>query len=102
MRPYRARFREQGVFFAFQSWAACIINIFGFDLRQAQTDSRALGPALVELRRTALLIAIPPIRGVQAMPPGRTETAQPPEATWRQKTEGPRHRHVSGQKTGSR
>ena len=36
MRPYRARFREQGVFFAFQSWAGCITNIFGFDLRQAQ------------------------------------------------------------------
>ncbi len=35
MRPYRARFRGQGVFFAFQSWAACITNIFGFDLRQA-------------------------------------------------------------------
>jgi len=36
MRPYRARFRGQGVFFAFQSWAGCITNIFGFDLRQAQ------------------------------------------------------------------
>ena len=35
MRPYRARFRGQGVFFAFQSWAGCITNIFGFDLRQA-------------------------------------------------------------------
>ena len=34
--PYRARFREQGVFFAFQSWAGCITNMFGFDLRQAQ------------------------------------------------------------------
>jgi hypothetical protein len=36
MRPYRARFREQGVFFVFQSWADCITNMFGFDLRQAQ------------------------------------------------------------------
>jgi hypothetical protein len=36
MRPYRERFKEQGVFFAFQSWAGCITNIFGFDLRQAQ------------------------------------------------------------------
>src|SRR6478609_10871265 len=36
MRPYRARFRGQGVFFAFQSWAGCITKIFGFDLRQAQ------------------------------------------------------------------
>ena len=36
MRLYRARFRGQGVFFAFQSWAGCITNIFGFDLRQAQ------------------------------------------------------------------
>jgi hypothetical protein len=36
MRPYRERFKGQGVFFAFQSWAGCITNIFGFDLRQAQ------------------------------------------------------------------
>ena len=34
--PHRARFRGQGVYFAVQSWASCIINIFGFDLRQAQ------------------------------------------------------------------
>jgi hypothetical protein len=40
MRPYRAGFREQGVFFAFQSWAAGITNMFGFDLRQAQGDPR--------------------------------------------------------------
>ena len=39
MRPYRARFREQGVFLAFQSWAACITNMFGFDLRQAQASN---------------------------------------------------------------
>jgi hypothetical protein len=31
MRPYRARFRGQGVFFAFQSWAGCTTNMFGFD-----------------------------------------------------------------------
>ncbi len=30
------RSRASGVFFAFQSWVACITNIFGFDLRQAQ------------------------------------------------------------------
>jgi transposase InsO family protein len=36
MRPYRARSREQGVFFVFQSWAGCITNMFGFDARQAQ------------------------------------------------------------------
>src|SRR6478735_6793098 len=36
MRPFRSWFRGQGVFFAFQSWAGCITNIFGFDLRQAQ------------------------------------------------------------------
>jgi hypothetical protein len=42
MRLYRARFREQGVFFAFQSRASCIINIFGFDLRQAQEQVRHL------------------------------------------------------------
>jgi len=33
--PLSRRFRGQGVFFAFQSWAGCITNIFGFDLRQA-------------------------------------------------------------------
>ena len=36
--PLSARFREQGVFFVFQSWAGCITNMFGFDLRQAQRD----------------------------------------------------------------
>jgi hypothetical protein len=35
-RPYRVLFRGQGVFFAAQSSADCIINMFGFDLRQAQ------------------------------------------------------------------
>src|SRR6476660_8119206 len=48
MPPYRARFRGQGVFFAFQSWAGCITNIFGFDLRQAhaprRTSARAQSP----------------------------------------------------------
>jgi hypothetical protein len=39
MRPYRTRFREQGVFFGLQSWAGCIINMFGFDLRQAQVQN---------------------------------------------------------------
>src|SRR5258708_36291903 len=48
------------------------------------------------------LIAIPPVRGVQAMLPVRTEIAQPPRATWPKKTKYPRHRHVSGQRTGSR
>src|SRR4051794_1836206 len=42
MRPYRARFRGQGVFFAFQSRAGCITNIFGFDLRQAQLGDARL------------------------------------------------------------
>jgi hypothetical protein len=41
MRPYRARFREQGIFFAFQSWAGCITNIFRFDLQQAQVGAGA-------------------------------------------------------------
>src|SRR6476469_6042249 len=50
MRPYRARFREQGVFFAFQSWAGCITNIFGFDLRQAQVTEQhvAVGRHVIE------------------------------------------------------
>jgi hypothetical protein len=51
MRPYRARFREQGVFFAFQSWAACITNIFGFDLRQAQQSKSASGCDAVTLNK---------------------------------------------------
>src|SRR3954466_9532878 len=46
MRPYRARFRGQGVFFAFQSWAGCITNIFGFDLRQAQPGPGRAAPPI--------------------------------------------------------
>jgi hypothetical protein len=34
--PLSRTVQRQGVFFAFQSWAGCITNIFGFDLRQAQ------------------------------------------------------------------
>jgi len=30
MRPYCERLREQGVFFAFQSWAGCCIAKFEF------------------------------------------------------------------------
>ena len=52
MRPYRARFRGQGVFFAFQSWAGCITNIFGFDLRQAQ------GEALERWRGAIISVAV--------------------------------------------
>jgi hypothetical protein len=29
-------FTEPGIFFAVRSWADCITNMFGFDLRQAQ------------------------------------------------------------------
>ena len=47
-----------------------------------------------------VLIAILPIRGGNATLPVQTETAQTPGATWRQKTEGPRHRFFSGQRTG--
>ena len=36
MRQYRALLRGQGTFFVAQSWADCIINMSGFDLRQAQ------------------------------------------------------------------
>ena len=53
MRPYRARFRGQGVFFAFQSWAGCITNILGFDLRQAhapQDTEEIIIPALLRDR----------------------------------------------------
>jgi hypothetical protein len=51
MRPYRERFKEQGLFFAFQSWAGCITNIFGFDLRQAQrSQSRRIRRAAASRR----------------------------------------------------
>jgi hypothetical protein len=36
MHRHRALFRELGIFFAVRSWAGCITNMFGFDLRQAQ------------------------------------------------------------------
>src|ERR1019366_1518874 len=36
MHRHRALFRELGTFFAVRSWAGCITNMFGFDLRQAQ------------------------------------------------------------------
>jgi hypothetical protein len=36
IRRYRVLLRGQGVLFAAQSWADCITNMFGFDLRQAQ------------------------------------------------------------------
>jgi hypothetical protein len=34
--PLSRTVQRAGVFFAFQSWAGCITNIFGFDLRKAQ------------------------------------------------------------------
>jgi hypothetical protein len=36
MRPYRALLRGQGTSIADLYWAGCIINMSGFDLRQAQ------------------------------------------------------------------
>ena len=39
MHRHRALFRELGTFFAVRSWAGCITNMFGFDLRQAQVSS---------------------------------------------------------------
>jgi hypothetical protein len=66
------------------------------------TDSASISFEADGFHRGQSLIAIPPVRGVQAMLPVRTETAQPPRATWPQKTKCPRHRHVSGQRTGSR
>src|SRR5260370_42475059 len=36
IRPYRVLLRGQGVLFAAQSWADCITNMSGCDLRQAQ------------------------------------------------------------------
>ena len=40
MHRHRALFRELGTFFAVRSWAGCITNMFGFDLRQAQAISQ--------------------------------------------------------------
>jgi len=37
MRPYRAPLEPSVTFFAVRSWAGCIINMSGFDLRQAQS-----------------------------------------------------------------
>jgi hypothetical protein len=57
MRPHRARFRGQGVFFAFQSWAGCITNMFGFDLRQAQPPaSRWIAGGLFALQHVVCAI----------------------------------------------
>jgi hypothetical protein len=36
MHRHRAVFTEPGIFLAVRSWADCITNMFGFDLRQAQ------------------------------------------------------------------
>src|ERR1019366_3613353 len=36
MHRHHAVFTEPGIFFAVRSWADCITNMFGFDLRQAQ------------------------------------------------------------------
>src|ERR1019366_3563164 len=41
MHRHRALFRELGTFFAVRSWAGCITNMFGFDLRQAQRALRS-------------------------------------------------------------
>jgi hypothetical protein len=38
--PLSRTVQRAGVFFAFQSWAGCITNIFGFDLRQAQVPGK--------------------------------------------------------------
>ena len=40
MHRHRALFRELGTFFAVRSWAGCITNMFGFDLRRAQPTGR--------------------------------------------------------------
>jgi hypothetical protein len=55
MRPYRARFGGQGVFFAFQSWAGCITNIFGFDFRQAQAAEPYVSLTIAVLAMNAAL-----------------------------------------------
>ena len=36
MRQNRAAFRELDIYFVVRSWVDCIINMSGFDLRQAQ------------------------------------------------------------------
>ena len=50
MRPYRAPLGPSVTFFAVLSWAGCITNMSGFDLRQAQGSS-ALGDSLHNLCR---------------------------------------------------
>src|ERR1700687_406977 len=51
MHQYRAPFRELDTFFAVRSWVDCITNMSGFDLRQAQVNSRIF----VGLRRSLAL-----------------------------------------------
>src|SRR5664279_2465001 len=46
MHRHRALFRELGTFFAVRSWAGCITNMFGFDLRQAQALTPESGAAI--------------------------------------------------------
>ena len=44
MRRHSALLSELGTFFAVRSWADCIINMSGFDLRQAQGKYLILPP----------------------------------------------------------
>ena len=46
MRQYRALLRGQGTSIVGPYWAGCIINMSGFDLRQAQ-------PSLLTIQRLA-------------------------------------------------
>ena len=55
--------QRAGAFFAFQSWASCIINIFGFDLRQAQPSKNDATSASHHPRPRQRCCAAGPIRG---------------------------------------
>jgi hypothetical protein len=44
MRQYRAPLRGQGTSIVGLYWAGCIINMYGFDLRQAQPAPQAFNP----------------------------------------------------------
>jgi hypothetical protein len=41
MRQYRTLLRGQGTSIVDLYWAGCIINMSGFDLRQAQPDAKS-------------------------------------------------------------
>jgi hypothetical protein len=55
MRPYRAPLGPSVTFFAVLSWAGCITNMSGFDLRQAQDALNVRGVIQAERMLNAII-----------------------------------------------